>query len=468
MEGILSLFEVRKGQRVIELKKDSVLIGRDPQKCDILLDPLDLSASRTHCGIARNQNNYILKDLSKNGTRINGERVRKAGQRLYHGDIIEAGNAEITFLLSEANETVERLSEAGKNNESLDPSYAIQCYSLAYRQCPTSIEYASKLLNLLEQEGRIEEIITGGAYFNPEEMMKLVDDVRIAVPIARAFVKIGDFVRATEVIELAGGKYADSGLDAIVENIKHQTGEELLKTTVRKKTEPLFFQRSNLRIYIEERADFVDLRYIERYYKYLEQQIDPLFGGSSESNVVFHVTARDHLFAQSLPDQIVILGYYSPESKRIFIRPRRWMEGRIREQDFHIVLMHEYVHFRIDDICGGMWLPRWYNEGVALNLSGSKNFEDFTNLRSVQDKCKPILLFSDATFSPVYGDPTIAYSQCGAILFYLMQGFGKEKLISVLTTMRESGEDFQHSFESTLGMSLQELDSKWWSVLEGV
>jgi hypothetical protein len=321
---------------------------------------------------------------------------------------------------------------------------------------------------LLEREGRTEELVSGGEYFNAEEMMRLVGDVKIAEPIAKAFVKMGDFAQAIEIIKQAGGENSDSRLAAIVGNIKRQTGEEILKTIVEETSEIPFFQRGNLRIYIEERADFSDLRYVERYYKYLQQYLDPLFGGPPKCDVVFHVTARDHLFAESLPNQSIILGYYSPDNKRIFIRPRGWMEGRTREYDFHIVLMHEYVHLRIDDICGGMWLPRWYNEGLAQILSESKKYEDFKRLKSVRNKCKHISVFSDATFSPVYGDPTIAYLQCCAILLYLMHLFGKEKLVSVLITMSESGGDFQRSFESTLGMSLQELESKWWSILEDV
>jgi len=211
----------------------------------------------------------------------------------------------------------------------------------------------------------------------------------------------------------------------------------------------------------------VDLRYVETYYKYLQQHIDPLFGGPPKCNVVFHVTSRDHLFAQSLPNRSVILGYYSCESKRIFIRPRRWMEGRTRE-DFHIVLMHEYVHFRIDNICGGTWIPRWYNEGLAQVLSVGRKSEYFGSLRSVRDECKHIRSFSDATFSPVYGDSAVAYLQSYAILFYLVHIFGKEKLILLLNTISETGADFQRAFESTLNMSFQELDSKWRSILEEI
>jgi len=405
-----------------------------------------------------------LKDYSKTGTWINGERVGKPIRRLYHGDVIAAGNAEITVLFSVETNRAEELFDDGKKSEMLNPAYAIQCYSLAHKQSPKNVKFAASLLNLLEKEGKKDYLIMGGDYFNPEEMIKLASDARVAAPIARALVNIGEFSRAIELIEKAGGEEADQTLRAISENIKRQTGETLLKTTVQKTPEIPFFQRGPLRIYIEERADFADLRYIEKYYKYLQQQIDFVFGCPPKQDVVFHVTARDHLFAQSLPKQSIILGYYSCESKRMFIRPRRWMENRISEWDFHRILMHEYVHFRVDDICSGMWLPKWYNEGLAQVLSMSAKPGDFERLKQLRYKCKQVSLFSDDMFSIVSGDDEIAYLQAHAILFYLMNAFSKTELISVLVMTSESGGDFRSSFEHTLGMSFEDLDSKWWSI----
>lgn len=468
MKCLLRLFEVRRGQTLCELSQDHILVGRDAEKCHMVLDPLDTLASRTHFSIEHSGKVHLLTDLSKNGIWVNNERVGKSSRRLYHGDVIEAGNAEIVFLLAGETETAEQLFKEGKNSELLEPSYAIQCYSLAHRQCPTSIEYASRLLSLLDREGRTEEVITGGDHFDPGAMMRLAHDVRIAVPIANAFVKTGDFARAMEVIEHAGGERADRRLGAIVANIRRQTGEEILCTITHRSAEIPSFRKGNLLICIEDREDFSDLRYVERYYVYLQRCIDPLFGDRPGSDVAFHVTVRDHLFAQSLPNQAMILGYYSRDSRRIFIRPRRWLVDKAQEQDFHTTLMHEYVHLQVHDVCGGTWLPMWYNEGLAHLLSGSMRPADCRILRSAKDRCKSILAFSDAVFSPAYGGLMIAHLQSYAVLLYLARTFNREKVVTVLSEMAEHGGNFQHSFESVIGMSFRELDDKWWSVLEEV
>jgi pSer/pThr/pTyr-binding forkhead associated (FHA) protein len=64
------------GGTSIEITKELVLVGRK-EDCDIQLD--HKSISKLHCVIVRTDGLIFLRDLgSTNGTRVNGQRVRRA------------------------------------------------------------------------------------------------------------------------------------------------------------------------------------------------------------------------------------------------------------------------------------------------------------------------------------------------------------------------------------------------------
>jgi pSer/pThr/pTyr-binding forkhead associated (FHA) protein len=60
----------------IDLLKELTLFGRD-EDCDVRLD--HKSVSKLHCVIVKTDSALLLRDLgSTNGTRVNGQRVRRA------------------------------------------------------------------------------------------------------------------------------------------------------------------------------------------------------------------------------------------------------------------------------------------------------------------------------------------------------------------------------------------------------
>jgi pSer/pThr/pTyr-binding forkhead associated (FHA) protein len=64
------------GGTPIAIAKDLVLVGRK-EECDIHLD--HKSISKLHCVIVRTDGLLLLRDLgSTNGTRVNGQRIRRA------------------------------------------------------------------------------------------------------------------------------------------------------------------------------------------------------------------------------------------------------------------------------------------------------------------------------------------------------------------------------------------------------
>lgn len=65
-----------EGGTPIEITKDLVLVGRK-EDCDLRLD--HKSISKLHCVLAKTDGLLLLRDLgSTNGSRVNGQRVRRA------------------------------------------------------------------------------------------------------------------------------------------------------------------------------------------------------------------------------------------------------------------------------------------------------------------------------------------------------------------------------------------------------
>src|SRR3954463_14508965 len=64
------------GGAPVDIVKDLTLVGRK-EECDIRLD--HKSVSKMHCVIVKTDGLLMLRDLgSTNGTRVNGQRVRRA------------------------------------------------------------------------------------------------------------------------------------------------------------------------------------------------------------------------------------------------------------------------------------------------------------------------------------------------------------------------------------------------------
>jgi pSer/pThr/pTyr-binding forkhead associated (FHA) protein len=71
-----------------EIVKDMTLIGRD-EECDIRLD--HKSVSKLQCVVVKTDGLLLIRDLgSTNGTRVNGQRVRRAA--LLPGDNLSVAN----------------------------------------------------------------------------------------------------------------------------------------------------------------------------------------------------------------------------------------------------------------------------------------------------------------------------------------------------------------------------------------
>jgi pSer/pThr/pTyr-binding forkhead associated (FHA) protein len=76
----------------IDLTKDMTLFGRD-EDCDVRLD--HKSVSKLHCVMVKTDGVILLRDLgSTNGTRVNGQRIRRAA--LLPNDTVAFANLKYT------------------------------------------------------------------------------------------------------------------------------------------------------------------------------------------------------------------------------------------------------------------------------------------------------------------------------------------------------------------------------------
>jgi pSer/pThr/pTyr-binding forkhead associated (FHA) protein len=100
-----------------DLVKDLTLLGRD-EDCDVKLE--QKSISKLHCVIAKTDGLLLVRDLgSTNGTRVNGQRVRRAA--LLPNDTLAVANMKFRVLFG-ADLEPEPLPEDsnGENNGKTD------------------------------------------------------------------------------------------------------------------------------------------------------------------------------------------------------------------------------------------------------------------------------------------------------------------------------------------------------------
>ena len=87
------------GGAVIELQKDLTVVGRGDD-CDVRLD--HKSVSKRHCVLVKTDGLVLVRDLgSTNGSRVNGQRVRRAA--LLPNDQFAVANYKFIVVFGEWN-----------------------------------------------------------------------------------------------------------------------------------------------------------------------------------------------------------------------------------------------------------------------------------------------------------------------------------------------------------------------------
>src|SRR5712692_1912436 len=105
------------GGSPIEIVKDLILVGRK-EECDLRLD--HKSVSKMHCVIVKTDGLLLLRDLgSTNGTRVNGQRVRRAA--LLPNDQVGIANYKFRVIFGEAPEEAPPSIRPDEHTQRIEP-----------------------------------------------------------------------------------------------------------------------------------------------------------------------------------------------------------------------------------------------------------------------------------------------------------------------------------------------------------
>jgi pSer/pThr/pTyr-binding forkhead associated (FHA) protein len=112
-----------EGGETITIAKDLTLVGRK-EECDLRLD--HKSVSKLHCVIVKTDGLLLLRDLgSTNGTRVNGQRIRRAA--LLPNDHLTIANYRFKVIFG-PDEAPVPLAAGHEHTQQIDPKDAARLH----------------------------------------------------------------------------------------------------------------------------------------------------------------------------------------------------------------------------------------------------------------------------------------------------------------------------------------------------
>lgn len=152
-------------------------------------------------------------------------------------------------------------------------------------------------------------------------------------------------------------------------------------------------------------------------------------------------------------------GLAIPQKKIIILTTPSLSKG----ESFSLVntFIHEYTHLVIEIFLQGKSIPRWLNEGMAMYVSGQKDFYN-TLLLSKAFVFSSLIPFEQLknSFPVTSSEIRLAYAQSFNMVSYLMDHFGRERFYKFLKFIR-SGIPFKKAFFFGFGENFSSVENSW-------
>jgi hypothetical protein len=134
--------------------------------------------------------------------------------------------------------------------------------------------------------------------------------------------------------------------------------------------------------------------------------------------------------------------------------------------DLPEVLKHELVHVGLFDATQGHHIPRWFNEGLAVNLSGESHV---ARLRTLWDATLSKTLIPlddlDKSFPDDAQKVGIAYAESADFVRFLMRDEDRSRFGSLIERVRK-GAPFDRALSDAYADSTRKLEYQWHEELE--
>lgn len=124
-------------------------------------------------------------------------------------------------------------------------------------------------------------------------------------------------------------------------------------------------------------------------------------------------------------------------------------------------LRHELVHIAVCDALGQGSVPRWFNEGLAVKLSGELALDRVETLKaaSLSDTLFPIAEL-DHKFHGNGQEVSLAYAQSADFVRFLSRKADRERFVRLLDRVA-AGQPFEAAISNAYGIDLRRLEYQW-------
>ena len=148
---------------------------------------------------------------------------------------------------------------------------------------------------------------------------------------------------------------------------------------------------------------------------------------------------------------------FSPTGEIFLLSPKSLKSGI----DLREVLAHEFTHIVSGGKLGGVKVPHWFEEGLAMDEAGQWNiaWEDEI-IQAVQSKKLISLSELDKDFYPPRDRVLLAYAESLSAFRFLKKRLRRKKISGFLEQIATSG-SFELTLEETIGLEIEDFERRW-------